>query len=151
MDTDKMLEALEAHLNSDEGKAYFENERKKQEAQEARYAKLEVFLSTLTDEQFDGYMTKLIAEHTDELRDFWYNKSIMPMPTNKMLFLFDYVFQYAPTAIHYAVENEKLYDEYATGFSDDIAEYRGYVFHMFFGQGVAYGIHKNKEKIFWGW
>lgn len=141
---------FDEYLNSGAAEEYFAQEKIKSEIQKGRHIKVEAYLNTLNDEQFDALMKRLVAEHTPELKKLWYSKGIQPMPTNKMLLLFDMVFMHSDTTKNYD-DYPELYENYATGFSDEIVEYRGYVFQMFFGQGVAYGVLKDGKKILWGW
>lgn len=145
-----ILKAWDEYLASDAADEWFKAEQIKEDRQKLRHEKADFYFKSLTNEQFDLLMKRLIDEHTEKLKDLWYKKCIMPMPTNKMEFLFDHVFMYSNDAKNYG-DYPELFAKYETGFSDDIAEFRGYVFHLFFGQGVGHKIHKDGEEIFGGW
>lgn len=144
---EKTLIALKKYLKSPAYKAELKVMKLKQDVEKVRYKKLEKHLQSLTRSQLTKLMDQLIEEHNDELRDYWYNKSCMPCLTNKMNFIFDYIF--SETSLATALKNDsKEFAKYETGFSDTMVKYKGYVFQMFFGQGTAYRINKGGDVIF---
>lgn len=142
---EKSLEALKKYFDSPAFAEELKLMKIKNDIQSNRYAKLEKYLESLTKGQLTEFMDKLIEEHDDELSDYWYKKGIVPNLTNKMQFLFNYM--YTQNSLAKSV-TKKEYKQYETGFGDAMVKYKGYVFQMFFGQGTAYRINKAGDIIF---
>jgi len=145
----KSLRLLQEYFDSDQFKldqVVRDNERA---IKLARLKRTGEYLNSLSDDQFHTLMMRLLGEHTDKLKDLWYSKGIQPMPTNKMSLLFEFVFSEDGGELLF--EEDEEFQKHQTGFSDDMSKYRGYIFQMFFGQGVAHAIHKDDKKIFGGW
>lgn len=144
---EESLIALQKYFDSPE----FEEEKKlmkiKQDILVKRYEKLKAYLKSFSRGQLEKFMDRLMEEHNEELSQYWYDKGCMPCLTNKMNFLFEYMFYENSLSKGLKLEG-KEYAKYATGFSDAMVKYRGYVFQMFFGQGVAYRINRNNDILF---
>lgn len=147
---DAQLKALEDYFKSPEFQDHLVDIKKADDLKFDRLSRLAVFLATLSVEQFNTLMDRLIGEHTEELKDRWYAKGIMPNLTNKMQLMFDYIFWEYSNAKK-LLHNEIQFIQMETGFNDEIAEFRGYYFHRYFGQGTGHGIHKDGERVLWGW
>lgn len=144
------LQKILDFLHSEEGQKsldkYANKINSEREIMEKRHIRVGAFLKTLSTKDFKNLLNRIILENDDAQREYWYNQSIQPMPTQKAQLLFDYIFSEQSVAKRLG---KKDFMKYETGFGDIMMKYKGYVFHMFFGQGdSAYRIMKNDKMIF---
>ncbi len=125
LDLKEMEKAMNDSVNSDEGKAYFENERIKEEILESRYARFEKWLET---NSFDTLLYRLILIHTSsDYCDKCYHNGYLPMPNNVLEFIISYItHRYSPIKVK----------ELKCKFSNEVWFFKGYYFQMIYGQGV---------------
>lgn len=147
LDLDENLKALKAYFKSPAFAEEMKLMKIKQDIEIKRNENLEKYLKSLTKGQLSKLINRLMDEHDDELSQYWYDKGCTPCLTNKMNFLFDYMFSENSIA-KVVKQTGKEYAKYETGFSDAMVKYKGYVFQMFFGQGTVYRINKGGDLIF---
>jgi hypothetical protein len=126
--------AIQNFVNSDEGKAYFEKDRKKDELQKLRYQRFEKWLET---NDFDKLLYKQILIHNDDYCTKCYHNGYEPMPNNVLSFIIDYISHNYESII---------VNDLDCDFSNDIWFFKGYYFQQIYGQGVITKIF-NKEDM----
>lgn len=132
-DYEGMLKKMDEWVESEEGKAYFENLRKKKEIQEGRYRRFEKYLET---HDFDKLMYKLILEHGEEWREKCWHNGCEVYPNNKLQFIINYVFDnLAPISVP-QIENM---------FPTDIRFFKGYYFRIMHGQGSVFDLYNGDD------
>jgi hypothetical protein len=132
-DYEGMLKKMDEWVESDDGKAYFENLRKKNEIQEGRYRRFEKWLE---QNDFDTLIYKLIYEHGEEWREKCWHNGCEVYPNNKLQFIIDYVFDnYAPISVP-QLENM---------FTTDIRFFKGYYFRIMHGQGSVFDLYNGDD------
>jgi hypothetical protein len=127
------LKKIDEWVESDEGKTYFEKERKKLIIKGERYLRFEKWLE---NNDFDILINKLISEHNNEYREKCYNNGFEPYPNNKLAFIIDYV-----------VDNYEsiIVTQINSVFPNQIWCFKEYYFQMIWGQGVLTNIYKIKD------
>ncbi len=135
-DAERAMKLLKEWADSDDAKAFFANERFKNELKVKRFERFEKYLET---HDFDNLMSRLILENGDDWRGKCYDKGYEPYPNNKLQFLFDYVI--------YKTDNlEELPEEIECYFPMDTFEFRGYYFQIIYGQGSFVRIYNKEDK-----
>lgn len=132
-DYEGMLKKMDEWVESDDGKAYFENLRKKKEIQEGRYRRFEKWLE---QNDFDKLIYKLIYEHGEEWREKCWHNGCEVYPNNKLQFIINYVFDnLAPISVP-QIENM---------FPTDIRFFKGYYFRIMHGQGSVFDLYNGDD------
>lgn len=147
---DESLQKFREFLNSEEGKKSLQEFADEINAErdnvKGRCIQTDAYLKTLSTKEFRKLLNRIILENGDSQREYWYKQNIVPMPTQKAQLLFEYMFSEESVAKRLG---KKEFMKYETGFGDIMVKYRGYIFHMFFGQGEStYRIIKNDKTIF---
>jgi len=123
--------------NTPEGKAYFENERKKLEIKKNRYVRFEEWLK---HNDFDVLMHRLIHEHNDEYQEKCLHNGYEPYPNSKLAFIIDYLVHN-----YESIEVPEIEPEH---FPSTIYFFKGYYIQTICGQGCFHRIwDKNKELL----
>lgn len=135
MDIKEMERKFEDYLNSDECKAYLENEKKKEEIRNNRFIRFEEWLK---HNDFDKLIYRLIHEHDKEYREKCWHKGYEPYPNNKLYFIFNYV-ENNLEPIEGIIELETI-------FSNSVWSFKGYYFQVICGQGCIYRIINKEDK-----
>lgn len=133
IDYEKMKKLLEDFPNTPEGKAYFEDMRKKNEIKKGRYLRFEKWLET---HDLDELMLRLEREHGVAWRNNCYNKGYEPYANNKLAFLIDYVAHNYESISVPQIESEH--------FTSQSWFFKGYYINMTWGQGVFTQIFDGK-------
>jgi hypothetical protein len=135
-DIKKFKKWIEDWCQSDEGKAFFEQQKVEHEILLQRFKRFEKYLET---HDFDELMLRLILEHDDGYRKKCQKKGCEDCPNNKLQFVLDYV-----------VYNTKRLDptppEIVSDFSGEAYEFRGYYFQIIYGQGSFIRIFNKEDK-----
>lgn len=134
IDAEKMIEELHEWAESDEGCAYFERERKRNEIKVNRFRHFEKYVETI---DFDELMYRLILEHDEDWREKCREMGHEDHPNNKLGFIIDYLVHNLEPVIVPQLD---------CPFSNQIWFYKGYYFQMIWGQGVVTKIY-NKEDM----
>jgi hypothetical protein len=133
------FEKWEKWIDSPEGIAATEEWLNKREAQErVQNARFEKLVAYLENHSFDELLQRLIGEHGEEHRDFWYNKGIEPHPNNKLQFLLDYIGKHGKPLPLGSVDDNP--------FESELYEFKGYYFQLSQGQGCFWRIFNNKKE-----
>lgn len=133
MDIEKFKKDLDEWVETDEGKAYFEKERKSHEIKKGRYLRFEEWLK---HNDFDRLMYYLIWEHGEEWREKCWSKGCEVYMNNKLAFIFDYVVNNLESMRVPELENM---------FSTEIWFFRGYYFRIMHGQGSVVDIYNGDD------
>jgi hypothetical protein len=135
LDYKEMENALQNFIDSDAGKAYFENMKKINDIKVGRYKRFEEWLK---NNDFDELMLRLIHEHGEDYCEKCYHNGYEPYPNRKLAFLIDYlVHNYEP------IEVLEIEPEH---FPSTIYFFKGYYFQTICGQGCFHRIY-NKEDM----
>jgi hypothetical protein len=124
---------IDEWVESDEDKAYFENENRKLELKHKRYARFEEWLK---HNDFDRLMYRLILEHDEEwLEKCWHN-GYEAYPNNVLSFVIDYIaHNFEPIIV----------SELDCSFPNQIWQFKGYYFQMIYGQGSFNRIYNKAD------
>jgi len=133
IDYEKMLKAIREFPETPEGKAYFENERKKNEIKKNRYLRFEKWLET---NDFDKLMYRLILEHGEEWREKCWSKGYEVYMNNKLAFIFDYIVHNYESISVPQLENM---------FPTQIWFFKGYYFRIMHGQGSVVDVYNGDD------
>lgn len=129
-----LAQKLNEWCESEDGKRYFENEKKKHEIKLGRFNK---FKSWLDNNDFDTLIYRLILMHDDDYIEKCHNKGYEEKPNNVLEFIFDYVIEFG---------KQVKVKEFDCDFSNAIWEFKGYYFQIIWGQGAIQRIY-NKEDM----
>jgi hypothetical protein len=125
----EILDSPEVQAKMD---AWAKLEKEKQDIQNARFIKLEKYLS---EHDFEQIMARLIREHDDDYIDKCYKKGYEPYPNNKFSLLYSYLEEnYAP------VHNDLIPQDFLSG----SYFFKGYWFTIYCGQGCFYRIYNHR-------
>lgn len=134
LDINEFKKKLDEWVKSDEGKAYFENEKRKSELLSKRFSQFEEWLK---HNDFDKLLYRIILKHDNEYKENCYHKGYEPYPNNLLEFIIDYVMTtYEPIVV----------SEIDCSFPNTIYFFRGYYFQTIHGQGSFHRIY-NKEDM----
>jgi hypothetical protein len=131
---------MEEFFESEEGKAWIEKKQLEQQHHDRRLEKLSAHLSSLSDEEFAEFISKLINKHDDAYEDRMYSKGVMPHPNGLMSLLFDVAF----ADVNQTVDP---IDEFAKAFPSHTVEYRNFYFGTILGQGTVSRIHSPQKLL----
>jgi hypothetical protein len=135
IDFEEFKKKIDEFCESEEGKAYFELEAKKQVLLENRFERFKDWLKT---NNFDDLLNKLIARHDENYRTKCYNKGYEPMPNNVLYFIFDYInFNYDIIDV----------DQPKVDFPNNVWFFKGYYFQIIWGQGSINRIYDKDFKL----
>jgi hypothetical protein len=140
MKLDSMLKRVEDFFETEEGQAWIEAQKIKNEIHYARMEKMDQYFSSLSDEDRLAFIDKLISKHDEAYRDRIYNKGIEPHPNHLMNLLFQ-------TAFEFATDQAEPLDEFAQMFASETVNYRGYFFGHIYGQGTVARIHSSQKNL----
>ena len=130
----EMEDALQSFIDSDAGKAYFENIKKINDIKVSRYKRFETWLE---NNDFEALMFRLIHEHNDDYCEKCYHRGYEPYPNRKLAFLIDYlVHNFEP------IEVPEIEPEH---FPSTIYFFRGYYFQTICGQGCFHRIYNKAD------
>lgn len=133
IDFEKFKKLIKEFPNTPEGKAYFENERKKNEIKKNRYLRFEKWVE---ENGLDELMQRLEKEHGVAWRNNCYNRGYEPYCNNKLRFVIDYVVHnYEPVSVP-QIESEH--------FPNESWFFKGYYINMTWGQGVFTQVFDSK-------
>lgn len=134
IDIEEFKKKLDEWVESDEGKAHFENERKKTELKQKRFSRFEEWLK---NNDFDKLMYKLVLMHGEEWREKCWHNGCEVHPNNVLGFIIDYVtHNFEPVSIP-QIESEH--------FPTSTWFFKGYYFQLMFGQGTAIFIYNAED------
>lgn len=134
-DYKKMIDAIKEFPNTQEGKKYFEKQRKINEIKRGRYLKFEKYIET---HDFDELMYRLILEHDTEWNEKCWHNGYEVHPNNKLAFVIDYVIHNNESIRVPQIESEH--------FPTETWMFKGYYFQLMIGQGSAIFIYNADDK-----
>jgi len=133
LDYEKMIKQMTEWVESEDGKAYFENRRVIHEIENARYERFKAYLET---HDFDKLMYRLILEHGEEWREKCYHSGCEPYCNNKLQFIIDYVQHNLEKIRGAQLENV---------FNTNIWFFKGYYFRIMHGQGSCFDLYNGED------
>jgi hypothetical protein len=133
LDYKEMEKKLQEFIDSDEGKAFFEERRVRDEIQEGRFRHFEEWLK---HNDFDRLMYRIILEHGEDYRRKCYDNGCEPFPNQKLSFIISYVQDRLEPIRVSQLENM---------FSTQIWFFRGYYFRLMYGQGTAFDLYNGDD------
>ena len=140
MKLDNMVKRMEDFFESEEGHAWIEAQKIKNEIHYARMEKMDRYFSSLSDEERSVFIDKLIAKHDEAYKDKLYRQHVQPHPNRLMNLLFH-------TAFEFATDQAEPLDEFAQMFASETVNYRGYFFGHIYGQGTVARIHSSQKNL----
>ncbi|RLD65613.1 MAG: hypothetical protein DRI95_08320 [Bacteroidetes bacterium] len=136
------LEDVEQQINewygSEECDEHFDFLELKFELKEKRYNRFENYIK---ENDFKKLMERLISEHDSDYINKCILKGYNQYPNNKLSFIFDYVFNYAPNNYKSLFGIELIF------FPDDVRKFSGFHFQIIYGQGTIYKIFDKNEEL----
>ena len=131
-DIEKFKKLIKEFPNTPEGKAYFEDIRKKNEIKKGRYLRFEKWLET---NDFNALMQRLEKEHGVAWRNNCYNRGYEPYCNNKLAFIIDYIVHNRESISVPQIESEH--------FGNQSWFFKGYYFNIMWGQGTFTQVFDN--------